>query len=122
MSHTPIRSKPGRAAVERMRKLCQELPEFEEKEDQLGHTGFRVRDKPFVLMGEDAGGIHLSMKVEHATQQRLARTESYRVTPYVGRHGWVSCTVDKDTDWEQIKGFVLEAYRRVAPKTIIKKL
>ena len=51
-----IRSEIGLAAVERVRDLTADFPEVEEAVDKFGHTSFRVRDKPFVMLGEgDAG-------------------------------------------------------------------
>lgn len=121
MSHLPIRSKSGQAAVARVRKLCADLPEFEEKQDGLGHTSFRVRNKPFILMGEDQSGCWINIKVEHATQSRLVREGTFLRSPYIGQHGWATRVV-AGADWEQIGQLLVEAYLRVAPKSIAKKM
>lgn len=39
------------AAIERLRETVAGLPEVVEKIDKFGHVAFRVRDKPFVMIG-----------------------------------------------------------------------
>ena len=36
--------------------------------------------------------------------------------PYVGKYGWVSMAVTPKTNWRQVKAFVEESYRLIAPK------
>ena len=42
--------------------------------------------------------------------------------PYVGHRGWLGLRLDVAPDWEEVAGVVEEAYRLVAPKTLIKQL
>ena len=42
--------------------------------------------------------------------------------PYVGHRGWIGVRLDRDTDWGEIEAIVIEAYRHVAPKTLVREL
>ncbi|MDQ0219714.1 hypothetical protein [Peribacillus cavernae] len=35
----------------KVKKICSKFPEVSEQVDAFGHTSFRVKDKPFVMMG-----------------------------------------------------------------------
>jgi hypothetical protein len=42
--------------------------------------------------------------------------------PYVGHRGWLGVRLDRDVDWDEIAGIVEDAYRQVAPKTLVQQL
>jgi hypothetical protein len=42
--------------------------------------------------------------------------------PYVGVRGWLGVYLDVDVDWDVIADLVEDAYRCVAPKTLLKQL
>ncbi|MFT4597527.1 MAG: hypothetical protein ACI9TF_001776 [Paracrocinitomix sp.] len=48
--------------------------------------------------------------------------ERFFVPPHVGHRGWIGVKLDVDPDWEEIAGILEDAYRLVAPKTLVKKL
>ena len=48
--------------------------------------------------------------------------ERFFVPPYVGHRGWLGVKLNVDPDWEEIAGIIEDAYRLVAPKTLVKKL
>jgi hypothetical protein len=48
-----------------------------------------------------------------------AEPERFFVPPYVGVRGWLGVRLDVDVDWAEIAGIVEDAYRTVAPKTLI---
>ncbi|SDO02616.1 hypothetical protein SAMN04487897_107120 [Paenibacillus sp. yr247] len=56
MTHQFVTVK-GLELLSKVRTFCSELPEVEEKVDGFGHTTFRVKDKPFVMMGETDGQL-----------------------------------------------------------------
>ncbi len=103
--------------LERVRTICQPLPESEETIDGFGHTVFRVNGKPFVRLGESAEGISLSFKSDRETQQILVQQDGFLRTPYIGQHGWVS--VKSPIDWSVLDGLIQEAYLRAAPKRLV---
>ena len=42
--------------------------------------------------------------------------------PYVGPNGWLGVRLDRDPDWDEITGIVEDAYRKVAPNTLVAEL
>ena len=58
-------------AVDRVRELTKSLPEATEAVDKFGHTSFRVRDKPVVMMGEGSRGPSMAIKTTLDKQKSL---------------------------------------------------
>ncbi|MNR27714.1 hypothetical protein D3C85_1449990 [compost metagenome] len=123
MSHTQIASPEGLALVARFREFCSILPEVEEKVDGFGHTTFRIKDKPFVFMGETDGHVSTSLKTNLTTQEFLLGQEgtAYEKTPYIGRHGWVSLHNIDLVPWTEIQDLIVEGYARTAPKKLVQQ-
>lgn len=121
MGDRVIRSGEGLAMLAKMRDICKEYPEVGEHVDGFGHTSFRVRGKPFVIMGEHEGGDPgISLKTSKETQEFLLMKDGgFYKTPYIGQHGWVSVRM-ADADWGEIAELVREAYGRAAPKSLRK--
>jgi hypothetical protein len=40
---------------------------------------------------------------------------------YVGHRGWVGLRLDLDPDWDEVADVVVEAFRCVAPKTLVRR-
>jgi hypothetical protein len=58
-------------------------------------------------------------------QQELIETEPERFyrPPYVGGRGWLGVYLDvPDIDWAEIAAIVTDAYRVVAPPTLVARL
>ena len=57
-------------------------------------------------------------------QEELVGQEPERFyrPPYVGHRGWVGVRLDIDVDWGEIGRILEDAYRQVAPKTLVKLL
>jgi hypothetical protein len=52
-----------------------------------------------------------------------ADPEHFFRPPYVGHRGWLGAYLDVDgVDWDQLEDIVVDAYRQVAPKTLIARL
>ena len=51
-----------------------------------------------------------------------ADPEKFFIPPYVGHRGWVGVRVDMDPDWDELAMILEDAYRCVAPKTLLKLL
>ncbi|NNF28074.1 MAG: MmcQ/YjbR family DNA-binding protein [Gemmatimonadetes bacterium] len=122
MSHRPISSAEGLAAVARVRQALSTLPETEERIDKFGHTTFRVRNKPIVFLGENGQGCWFSVKADRHTQAFLLRRECFEKTPYIGQHGWTSVRWDRIPDWDEIVELIREAYLLVAPARLKKEM
>lgn len=41
---------------------------------------------------------------------------------YVGHRGWIGLRVDLEPDWDEVRHVVREAYRCVAPVTLVRRL
>jgi hypothetical protein len=105
-----------------VRELCLGLPGTTEKatwgdETTPGHPTFRVRDKIFVIMAEDASGG--SIKTSHGEQGELvsAFPDAARVAAYVGRYGWTDVEFAGIPD-EVLQDIIQEAWARTAPKKV----
>ena len=110
------------AAIERLRKTVAVLPEVVEKIDKFGHVAFRVRDKPFVMIGNGTGEGSLAIKADVHTQRFLIEQRGFHRTPYIGQHGWTSVPRLPPEDWDEVEGLVREGYRLAAPSSLVRVL
>ncbi|MBP1933344.1 MmcQ/YjbR family DNA-binding protein [Ammoniphilus resinae] len=116
-----IQSKHGIEILEKVRGICETLPEVEEIVDGFGHTTFKVKGKSFVIMGESGGSIGLSFKSDKEMQFILLQQDKFFKTPYIGHHGWVSVKTDEPIDWNELGALIKEGYLRAAPKRLVKQ-
>ncbi|MEV4892033.1 MmcQ/YjbR family DNA-binding protein [Nonomuraea sp. NPDC055795] len=112
--------------LERLRKLCLDLPETTERLSHGEPTWF-VRDKKtFVMFADHHHDDRLGFwcAAPPGVQQELVAEdpEHYFRPPYVGHRGWLGVYLDVDVDWAEIKEIVTDAYRMIAPKTLVKQL
>jgi predicted DNA-binding protein (MmcQ/YjbR family) len=88
------------------------------------HTApsFRVRDKLFVMTGEDR--TYITCKAPPGVQQMLVASDPRRffVPAYVGSKGWIGVRLDGRPDWDEIAEIVEESYRMTAPKRLAAQL
>ena len=82
------------------------------------HPTFRVRNKNFLF--SDPEGTHITVKlgVEEAAVVVASDPHAEPAGYGLGRHGWVSATIDGTTDWQQLEEWVRTSYTLVAPKTL----
>jgi hypothetical protein len=120
---TPPR-KPA-APLARLRKLCLALPEAHEVE-AWGEPTFRERNKMFAMYADAAnhhgnGRPAVWVKAAPGDQAALvaADPEGFFVPPYVGPSGWVGVRLDGPVPWDDVAGFLRDAYRLVAPKRLL---
>ncbi len=110
-----------RSPLERVRGICLELPEAEERPFG-GHTApaFRVRDKFFVMTSED--GTSITLKAPKGVQAILVASDPERffVPKYVGAKGWVGVRLDHtaETDWGEVAELITESYCLTAPQRL----
>jgi len=111
-------------AINRIRTICLGLPEATEKPFG-GHTSpaFRVRDKMFVVIGEDK--TYMTLKAAEGVQGVLISSDPDRFffPKYVGSKGWVGVRLDLATqpDWEEMAEVIYESYCLLAPRRLVKK-
>ncbi|MEX1071883.1 MAG: MmcQ/YjbR family DNA-binding protein [Anaerolineales bacterium] len=118
-----VRSKKGKAVLAKVRKIAMKYPEVTEIVDGFGHSVFKVRNKSFIFVSEYKGRLNLILRLLHETQDFLIHhTSRFEKSPYIGQHGWTTLKPEYKIDWGEVEGFIDEAYRRTAPKTVLKKL
>jgi predicted DNA-binding protein (MmcQ/YjbR family) len=108
-------------ALKQLRSICLSLPEATEVE-AWGHPTFRAGKKMFAGFGEGEDGLTLGLKVGFDRQEELLQDDRFFPTPYAAHQGWVSLRLNSDTDWDEVRRLVHEAYRQVALKRMLKAL
>ena len=114
-------------ALARVRKLCLALPEVVERPSH-GSPSFFIRGKKTLCMFVDDhhgdGILGIWVPAFPGVQEELVDTEPDRFfrPPYVGPSGWVGVRLDRDVDWDEVDAILHDAYRKVAPKTLVKQL
>lgn len=80
---------------------------------QLWATGHHDDDFP-----------HLWCAAPPGAQEELVAAEPARFfrPPYVGHRGWLGVRLDGTVDWDEITEICRDAYRTVAPKTLVARL
>jgi len=110
-----------------IRRICLALPETNERLSH-GSPCFFIRDKKSFVYFHD--GHHQDTRVNiwcpapPGVQEQMVEAEPERFfrPPYVGGRGWLGVHLDVDPDWEEVAGIAEEAFRHVAPKTVLKLL
>lgn len=121
MAH--VRSKKGKALLAKVRKIATKYPEVTEIVDGFGHSVFKVRNKSFIFVSEYQGRLNFILRLLHETQDFLiTHTKRFERSAYIGQHGWTTLKPEYKVDWGEVAGLIDEAYRRTAPKTVLKKL
>jgi hypothetical protein len=111
-----------------LRAICLALPEVTERPSHSAPTWF-VRDKKsFVMLWADGHHgnqfPHLWCAAPPGVQAELVETEPERFfrPPYVGHRGWIGVRLDRKVDWTEVTEICRDAYRVVAPKTLVARL
>lgn len=113
--------------LEAVRRVALAFPEVTERVSH-GAPCFFVRDKKTLCYFHDDhhgdGRLCIWVPAPTGVQDELVRLEPDRffVPPYVGHRGWIGVNLDVDPDWHEIHGILEDAYRLVAPKTLVKQL
>ena len=114
-------------AADHLREICAALPEVTERVSH-GAVTFFVRGKRTVAYLTDDhhgdGRLALVCAAPAGVQQELVASEPERFfrPPYVGHRGWIGLRLDVDPDWGEVTQVVVDAYRCVAPKTLVRQL
>lgn len=114
-------------ALAEVRRICHALPEVEERLSH-GSPSFFVRGKKtFVMFVDDHHGdgiLGVWCAAPAGVQAELVETEPDRFfrPPYVGGRGWLGVCLDRRPDWTEVEAILTEAFRVIAPKTLVAKL
>jgi hypothetical protein len=114
--------------LRRIRAICLALPEVTERLSH-GTPTFFVRDRRVFVNAwvdghHDNPFPHLWCANVLDVQQALVATGSDRYfrPPYVGHRGWLGVRLDGDVDWEEVADICEDAYRFVAPRSLVAEL
>ncbi|MFC4123237.1 MmcQ/YjbR family DNA-binding protein [Nonomuraea zeae] len=113
-------------ALERLRELCLALPETTERLSHGEPTWF-VRDKKtFVMFADHHHDDRLAFWCAAApgVQEEMVAEdpEHFFRPPYVGHRGWLGVYLDVEVDWAEVEEIVADAYRRIAPKSLVARM
>ena len=114
-------------ALQHVRRMCRDLPEVTERLSHGSPTWFVRGKKTFVMFLDDHHGdgrLALWCAAPPGVQQQLVEQEPARFfrPPYVGHRGWLGVILDVDPDWDEVAAICADAYRQVAPKTLVAAL
>ena len=108
--------------LERLRGIALSLPRTKETLT-WGKPHFRVVEKIFCGCGEQKGEPSLGLKLEPPEAKLMMRAPGIEKAAYSRPDdGWISINPNKFEDWDEINRMVLESYRLVAPKKVLKLL
>ena len=105
----------------RIRRICLALPDTTETMT-WDKPHFRVGDKIFVGYGQERGTSVISIKLEMKHAAEIIELPNFWRAPYVGHKGWVSMDVRRVSNWDDVRGLILESYRLIAPKRTLASL
>lgn len=110
-----------------VREVCLSLPEVSERLSH-GSPAWFIRGKKTLAMFVDDhhgdGIVGIWCPAFPGEQEEMVALEPDRFyrPPYVGPAGWLGVRLDRDVDWDEVRAIVTDAYRKVAPKTLVKQL
>ncbi|MGH3469699.1 MAG: MmcQ/YjbR family DNA-binding protein [Thermocrispum sp.] len=112
--------------LERLRALCLAMPEATERLSHGEPTWFVRGRKTFVTYSNHHHDDRLGFwcAAPHGAQEALVGSDPQRYfrPPYVGHRGWLGVYLDVPVDWGEVDEIVRDAYRSVAPKTLVAEL
>ena len=112
--------------LERIRRLCLALPEATERMSH-GEPAWFVRDKKmFATYANQHHDDRIAFwaAAPAGAQETLVDgdPEHFFCPPYVGTRGWVGVYLDVEVDWDRIELILTDAYRQIAPKSLLNSL
>jgi hypothetical protein len=82
------------------------------------HT-LRYGEKIFVMGDPNSSYASVKASLEEQAELLASAPEVYQKSAYVGRYGWVRVDLAR-ADAGELRGLVEEAWRRTAPKKVVK--
>ena len=112
--------------LERVRAICNGLPEVTERLSHGSPAWFVRGKKTFVMYLDDHHGdgrLALWCAAPEGMQEALVRgqPEHYFRPPYVGHRGWIGVHLNRGLAWNEIAGAIEDAYAAVAPKSLVER-
>jgi hypothetical protein len=109
--------------IHELRAFCLSLPGTHEKEtwgdaEHAGDVTFRVKDKIYLITGQEGGGASIRTTIEQQAELIDMFPGVFRRAPYTGRFGWVVADLAQ-ADPELLRGIIEGAWRRTAPRATV---
>ena len=93
-----------------------------DRDDDLGQAALSRCRQIFPGDGEERGKSVISFKLEMKHAAEIIELPNFWRAPYVGHKGWVSMDVRRVSNWDDVRGLILESYRLIAPKRTLASL
>lgn len=89
-----------------------------------GSVHCKVAGKIFVGWGRrDDGEMELGFRTDVELQSMLVASDPrFTIAKYVGQYGGVDMRLGPKPNWDEVEHFIIESYRRIAPKKLVKEL
>jgi uncharacterized protein (DUF1697 family)/predicted DNA-binding protein (MmcQ/YjbR family) len=107
--------------IQRLRKICLELPETYEKEG-WGECTFRVNRGTMFAMTDcnhhGSGHTAVWVKANPVTQDMMAKSDPKRffIPPYMGPQGWIGVRLTSRSNWKEIGSIIRDGYEMSQPR------
>ena len=112
--------------LEHIQRICEDLPECVVEGSQHHKLSVRGRTMGWHTVDHHGDGrVSLTVRAAKGENQALVASDDTRffMPKYVAHNGYVGIYLDVGpVDWEEIRELVTDAYRLVAPKTLVKRL
>jgi predicted DNA-binding protein (MmcQ/YjbR family) len=106
----------------RLLQRLRALAARDERGALVGHPNFRAGKKTLAVYGLYRGRPCVAVKLPRPDGQVLLGDGRFFVTPYTGKHGWVSLWVDGPVPSSLVRDLVLRSYREVATPALLAEL
>lgn len=118
-----MKNSPSQATAAELRAYALSFPGATE-EFPWGESAFKVKGKVFVFMRASEEGLSMSMKLPQSNASALDKSFAQPTGYGLGKSGWVSCTFEggERVPVDVLKPWIVESFRAVAPKTLVKQL
>ena len=89
-----------------------------------GSVHCKVAGKIFVGWGRrDDGEMELGFRTDVELQSMLVASDPrFKIAKYVGQYGGVDMRLGPKPNWAEVEHFIVESYRKIAPKKLVKEL
>ena len=117
---------PDSDPLDTLRAICLALPETTERASHNDPAWFVRGKRAFVYYADHHHDDRLAFwcACDPMARELLVSSDPQRffVPPYVGVRGWLGVYLDVPPHWDEIAALVEDAYRLVAPRTLLARL
>ncbi|MGO8815211.1 MAG: MmcQ/YjbR family DNA-binding protein [Terriglobia bacterium] len=113
-----MRKQSANTILGKLRKICRQFPGATETVT-FGHPTFQVAGKTFGALEELKGELGIALKVGKLMQGVFLKDPRFFMTPYAGKHGWVTLRAHAaPLNWEEVRDLLDGSYRLVSEKKL----